>query len=46
MGDKTKRLTLELDEYLFYQLKEICVKNRTTIKQFVTELVKNELNKT
>lgn len=45
MSDKNKRLTIELNENLFYQLKEFCVKNKITIKQYLTQLIINELEK-
>lgn len=40
-----KRLTIELDEDLFYSLKSYCVKNKTTFKEFVTNKVLKEINK-
>lgn len=45
MRDKSKSLIIEVDENLFYQVKELCVKKKITIKQYITQLIETDLNK-
>ena len=43
MKETIKRLTIELDEDVFYDLKSFCVKNKITIKEFVTNIIKEKI---
>ena len=44
MERKVKRLTFELEEEEFYDLKKYCVNNKITIKCFLTSLIKEKIN--
>lgn len=44
MKTNIKRLTVELEEDVFYGLKSYCVNNKITIKQLLTEIIKKEIN--
>lgn len=44
MKEPIKRLSIELEEYIFYALKSFCVKNKTTIKDFITNLIKEKID--
>ena len=41
---KMKRLTIEIPEELFYTLKRICIEEKTTVKDFLTKLIKTKLS--
>lgn len=43
MKENIKRLTVELDEDVFYALKEYCVKNKITFKVLLTDLIKDKI---
>lgn len=40
----TKRLTIELDEKVFYELKKFCVENKTTFKELITDFIEEKIN--
>lgn len=40
-----KRLTFDIDENLFYDLKVHCVKSKKSIKDFLTTIIKENINK-
>ena len=44
MKENIKRLTIELNEDVFYALKEYCVKNKTTFKVLLTDFIKEKVN--
>ena len=39
-----KRITFDVDDDLFYDIKLHCAKNKVTIKEFLTNLVKKEIS--
>ncbi len=43
MKGNIKRLTIELDEDVFYALKEYCAKNKTTFKELLTEFITDKV---
>ena len=43
MSGKVKRVTFDLENDLFYKLKVYCAENKISIKDFVTELIKNKI---
>lgn len=38
-----KRLTIELDVHIFYAIKEYCVKNKITLREFLTQLIEEKM---
>lgn len=44
MKEPIKRLSIELEEDIFYALKSFCVKNKITIKNFITNLIKEKID--
>lgn len=44
MERKVKRLTFELEEDLFYSLKSYCVNKKISVKDYLTNLIKNNIN--
>ena len=42
-GGYMKRLTFDIDQDLFYELKIYCAKNKITMKDFITNLIKEKL---
>lgn len=40
-----KRITIEVDEELFYSFKIYCIKHKTTFKELITELIKEKIEK-
>ena len=44
MKKRVKRLTIELDEDVFSALKIYCINNDISMKDLITELVKNKIN--
>lgn len=45
MGNIRKRLTIELDEQIFYAIKEYCVKSKITVREYLTQLIEAEIKK-
>lgn len=43
MAKKSKRVTFDLENDLFYKLKVYCAENEISIKDFVTNLIKKEI---
>ena len=44
MKQGIKRLTIELDEEVFYALKKYCVENKITFKIALTSLIKEKIS--
>lgn len=44
-GGYMKRLTFDIDQDLFYEIKIYCAKNKISIKDFITNLIKEKLKK-
>lgn len=44
MKQKTKRLTIEIDEEVFYELKKYCVENKTTFRELLTSFIEEKIN--
>ena len=40
-----KRLTFDIDLDLFYELKVYCAKNKITMKDFISNLIRQKLKK-
>lgn len=45
MGNIRKRLTIELDEQIFYAIKEYCVKCKITVREYLTQIIETEMKK-
>lgn len=45
MDTDKKRLTIEIESDIFYAIKEYCALNKTTIKDFIVELIKTKIKK-
>ena len=41
MKSGTKRVIIEIDEETFYSFKLICIKNKKTIKDVLTDMIKD-----
>lgn len=38
-----KRITIEVDEEMFYKIKVYCAENKVSLKDFITNLIKEKL---
>lgn len=38
-----KRITIEVDEEMFYQIKVYCAENKISVKELITNLIKDEI---
>lgn len=45
MGEKRKRITVEIDESKFYLVKEFCLKNKITMRILLTQLIEEKIEK-
>lgn len=43
MKENTKRLTIEIDEDVFYKLKKYCVENKTTFRNVLTSFIEDKI---
>lgn len=41
---KNKRISIEIDEEIYYKVKVYCATQKITIKEFLTDLIKNKIN--
>lgn len=41
---KNKRIAIELDEDIYYKVKVYCATQKITIKEFLTDLIKDKIN--
>lgn len=41
--DNNKRITIEVNEELFYKIKVYCAENKLSVKELITNLIKDEI---
>ena len=41
---KNKRIAIELSEEIYYKVKVYCATQKITIKEFLTDLIKDKIN--
>ena len=41
--NNSKRITIEVDEEMFYKIKVYCAENKVSLKDFITNLIKEKL---
>lgn len=41
--NNNKRITIEVEEELFYKIKVYCAENKISVKELITNLIKNEI---
>lgn len=41
--NNNKRITIEVDEEMFYKIKVYCAENKVSLKDFITNLIKEKL---
>lgn len=41
--NNNKRITIEVNEELFYKIKVYCAENKISVKELITNLIKDEI---